>query len=288
MPTEVRCDSPRGDSPRSPSPRSVPSGAGHVARHALLAVAAIAVAPSARADDDRLVLTVSGFLASSRTTVSADAPDVLGQPIHLEDTFDLTRRKVRGRVDGLLRLSERQRLIFSYARLQRSESARLDESFTYDGEVFDIDTVVRGRFSFRLATLAYEYALVETERVTLGASIGAYWADASVRLTADGYTADAGTRADGGSPALGLRLQWAPAADWRLAARAQAFKANAGKVDGHFARAGVFVERRFGEHLGLQLGYDWFRLRAKYAQPDWAGRLDLTIDGPTAGVSFVF
>ena len=132
----------------------------------LLAGAAVACsyATPARADDDRFSLTVSAFRPSSDTTLSAGSGDVLGRDIDFEDTFSLGQKETRPRLDGMLRLGDRHRLIFNYYDLKRSHRAVLDEDIEFEGQVFPIDTEVTGRFDFTLATLSYEYALVETRR----------------------------------------------------------------------------------------------------------------------------
>ncbi|MBN8482990.1 MAG: hypothetical protein J0L88_15500 [Xanthomonadales bacterium] len=257
----------------------------------LLAGAAVACAsaPQARADDDRFSLTVSAFRPSSDTTLSAGSADVMGQAIDFEDTFSLGQRETRPRLDGMLRLGDRHRLIFNYYDLKRGHSAVLDEDIEFDGQVFPVDTDVSGRFDFTLATLSYEYALVETPTLTVGAQIGAHWAEVEAGVRSDGEPiVDAGTSASGGSPALGLRVLGTPGEHWRFGGYVQAFKADVSDIDARFTRAGVFAEYRFVKNVGVQVGYDWFNLKADYAKTSWDGKLDLDIRGPTAGLTFAF
>lgn len=253
---------------------------------ALACSGAVAAVP---VDEERLSLTISGFRPSSATTVSASADDVLGEAIHLEETFHLARRHTRPRLDGMLRIGNRHRLVFNHYDLERSRSIRLEEEIEFDGQTFVIDTEVGGRFDFTLATLSYEYAVVETPALLVGAQIGAHWAEARVGIRSDGEPlAEAAVRAEGGSPALGLRVLGRPGQHWRFGGYLQAFQADIGDVDARFTRAGVFAEYRFTPHLGLQLGHDWFRLKADYTKRRWNGRLDLQIKGPTAGLTFAF
>ncbi|MEO7199106.1 MAG: hypothetical protein ABIY56_02700 [Dokdonella sp.] len=252
-------------------------------------VAALACSHSAHADNDKFAITLSAFRPASTTEISANGDNVMGQRIRFEDTFDLAKDDVRPRMDGMFRMGDRHRLLFNYYNLKRSRSAYLDEDLHFNGEDFSIDTEVTGRFALSLATLSYEYALVETPTLTVGASIGAHWLDTKVSIKADDESQlDARTRASGGAPAIGLRFLATPGEHWRFGGTLQAFKADVGKVDGKFERAGVNVEYRFAQGVGVQLGYDWFRLRADYRKPQWNGSLDLRINGPTLGMTFAY
>lgn len=256
---------------------------------AIVMLAGASLTAPAHADDDRFALTVSGFRPASHTKVSAHADDVLGETLDFEDRFALARKATRLRLDGMLRLGDRHRLVFNHYDLERHRSTVIDETIRYDGYTFPIDTVVSGRFDFSLTTLSYEYALVETSSLMVGAQIGAHWAKARIRIRSeDTPIADVGTRAEGGSPALGLRVLATPGGRWRLGSYVQAFQADIGDVDARFTRAGVFAEYRIARHLGVQLGHDWFKLDADYSKPRWNGQLDLDIRGPTAGLTLAF
>jgi hypothetical protein len=244
---------------------------------------------AALADDDQIAITISGFRPSSTTEVSANAPDVLGRSINFEDSFDLAKERTRPRIDGMFRMADRHRLLFNYYNLQRKRSTTLNESVSFNGQEFAIDTDVTAKFDFALATLSYEYAFVETPTLTVGGSIGAHWASARAGIKAnDTSLLEASTNASGGAPALGLRFLATPNEAWRFGGYVQAFKADIDDIDGRFTRAGLLAEYRFTKGVGFQLGYDWFQLKADYAKPSWNGKLDLRIHGPTAGFTFAY
>lgn len=255
----------------------------------LACIVLLANLPTAHADEDRLAITISGFRPTSTTDVSANAPDVVGQSINFEDSFDLARERTRVRVDGMFRMAHRHRILFNYYNLQRRRSVTLDEDISFNGRDFSIDTDVTVKFNFALATLSYEYAFVETPTLTIGGSIGAHWASARAGIKADDTSLlEASTQASGGAPALGLRILSAPNEAWRFGGYVQAFKANVSDVDGRFTRAGVLAEYRFAKGVGAQIGYDWFQLKADYSKPSWDGKLDMRIHGPTAGLTFAY
>ena len=85
-----------------------------------------------------------------------------------------------------------------------------------------------------------------------------------------------------------LRVLGTPGEHWRFGGYVQAFKADVSDIDARFTRAGVYAEYRFVKNVGVQVGYDWFNLKADYAKTSWHGKLDLDIRGPTAGLTFAF
>lgn len=261
----------------------------HLASALALAGLLVATIPIAGADDDRFSLTISGFRPTSTTEFEGSSSAVPGETLNLEEDFDLARKATRTRIEGMVRLTERQRLVFVYYNLKRKRSLAVDEEFTWNGQHYDIDTLVKTRFDFSLATLSYEYAFIDTPKWLVAGAIGAHWAEAKASITAeDTSLIDEKERTSGGSPALGLRVLATPTPRWRLSGYAQAFKARVDGIDARFTRAGLAAEYRIWDNLGVQLGYDWFKLSADYAQTYWSGKLDIAIRGPTAGVTVAF
>lgn len=255
----------------------------------VLATALATAASAAQADEDRFSLTISGFRPTSTTEFQGRSSAVPGETLNLEEDFDLARRATRTRIEGMVRLSERQRLLFVYYNINRRRSLAVDEEFSWNGTHYDIDTLVKTRFDFSLATLSYEYAFVDTPTWLVAGSIGAHWAEAKASIVAeDTSLIDEKERTSGGSPALGLRVLATPVPRLRLSGYAQAFKARVDGIDARFTRAGLAAEYRVWDHLGVQVGYDWFKLSADYAQTYWSGKLDIAIHGPTAGVTIAF
>jgi len=271
---------------------AAPTRATHRLRSAgrrLAPILALAVASAAQADEDRFSLTISGFRPTSTTEFQGSSSAVPGETLNLEEDFDLARKATRTRIEGMVRLSERQRLTFVYYNINRKRSLAVDEEFSWNGQHYDIDTLITTRFEFSLATLSYEYAFLETPQWLVAGSIGAHWAEAQASIVAaDTSLIDVKERTSGGSPALGLRVLATPVPRLRLSGYGQAFKARVDGIDARFTRAGLAVEYRVHDHLGLQVGYDWFKLSADYAQTYWSGKLDINIHGPTAGVTFAF
>lgn len=265
--------------------------------------------------DERLRIGFSGFHAGARVLMVGEATFVDGDDATLVAGRDVVGdHVVRPHLHAEFRMAGRHRLLGGYYRVNGGSDIhfadelpvetppRIDARLTLDGR-YDID--------FRLAKLMYEYALVESPRWLAGLSGGLHWARLGGTVRADAridwngdpreYQAEAGRALWRMAPSLGLRIVHAPTRRWRIGLEAQGFSTEWGRLSkerGHFERAALLVEYRLGEHLGLQAGYDWFRLKYTadfdIARPEQAlrltgrGRADLRMDGPTLGMTLSF
>lgn len=283
----------------------------------LLIAAALAASPlaSLAIEQDRFNLRVSGFHAESR--LSLDARGVLqlgGASEGAAGSASLVDRSRRAHLQAELGIAPRHRILGGYYDVRERNGfferwqPVVDELPGNDPELaLGADYVV----DFRLANLMYEFALVDTERWVVGVGAGIHWAklgaDADVLLEA-AYAGE--TRSAEGqfewtrsrwAPSLGARIAYAPSDRWRLGLEAQGFSTGWGNFTserGHFERAGLRVEYRLTDRLGLHAGYDWFRIvlrddfgareEAIDARLDGTWRANLRVHGPTLGLTIAF
>jgi hypothetical protein len=184
------------------------------------------------------------------------------------------------------------------------------------GEPVEVPAVdVSGRISFELASLNYEFAMVDTPRFQWGLGAGITHATLAARGTAtsagtgeiDPQWEDLDWKRDGTSPNLHTRVAWSPTPRLRIEAQGQYLDTRWGNFineQGHFERGGLLVEYRVTERIGVHVGYDWFRLklsddyRGSFEAPaesgigtvDVAGKAtgEFKVHGPMAGVSVRF
>lgn len=223
-------------------------------------------------------------------------------------------------------MTPRQSLRANYYDYRRDESWRFDGDWIDPGAIFDEvelpgDPVevpgvdLDGRLGFELASLQYDFAVIDTPRFEWGIGLGITHAVLEARATGQsGGTAELDPewqqvdwKRDGTSPNLHTRIRWSPAARWRIEAQGQYLDTRWGDfIDerGHFERGGVLVEYLVTERIGVHVGYDWFRLklgddfRGTFDAPaesgvgtvDVSGRLtgEFKVHGPMAGVTFRF
>lgn len=304
-------------------PRTTPLA---LAACAALAAAAFSTSASAQEGDDaRWEFRLSAFNPEASIGFGADGVATDGVETRDFDEFEEVSLDGKWRPHGELvfNMTDRQSLRANYNDFKR------DDRWSFEGGLLDPGEVLPGeppvevpqvevdaRVKFALASLNYEYAVVQNEAFEVGLGLGITWADleATGSATSSGteevdpeYT-EGGWRQDGMSPNLHARIAWKPGERWRVQAQGQYLDTEWGDFldeQGHFERAGVFVEYAVTPAIGVHVGYDWFRLEledeysATYDPPPEAGlagpvningtaRGEFKVHGPMAGVTFRF
>jgi hypothetical protein len=258
-----------------------------------LALAFLACAP-AQADNDRFTLRLGAM--------QADADIGLRGAVDYEgDTYDYeTGRMGFGddtapRVEGGFRFGERNRLLFNYFQFDKDRRYELDQDVSFGDTTFPAGSSAQAEAQFDLASLVYDFALIETDTTSFGLQAGAEWAKLEGRVEAvsgeDSF--EARDEADGFAPVVGARFS-ANTADkrWGFTVQGQYLDADWGDFEdyeGDITRANALVEYRFTPNFGVFAGYDWFKLDVeKTFDEDMRGALDLRFKGPTVGVTLAF
>lgn len=269
-----------------------------------LALALALVGTAHAAAEDRFTFRASAFDTDARIRLGAEGTvgnEVLNADFDDVGVIDGSETAIR--LEAGWHFTPRQRVFLNYYDLEPGQSYVLDEAIGFD-ELPEYEIPAGSRadigMEFKLATLMYEYALVESDQWTVGAQAGIHWAQlvafASVNvpdIADDRFEWKRTKRAI----ALGGRVQYRPSDKWRFGAEVQGFDTSWGNFvseNGHFERFGLLGEYRFTDTFGVHLGYDWFRLKLRDVVADedeyYSVVLDgeLRVHGPTAGLTVAF
>ena len=263
-----------------------------IASRLLLSAGILATLP-ALADDDRFTLRLGAIQVDGNAHVNATADLPENGYSYSSGRLDFSKRTVP-RVEGVFRFSERNRLLFNYFSYDNDDRYALTEDLVVGGNTLPAGTLAVARARFNLGSLVYDYAFMETPTVSVGAQIGAAWADLKGSISVGGENLQARSSEDvnGAAPVVGLRLSTMTADHrWGFTAQAQYLNARWGSFEpygGDISRANALVEYRFTNNLGVYGGYDWFRLKANRTRNNDDVGFDLRFMGPTAGLSLAF
>jgi len=271
------------------------------ALHTTLPVLALAglsaTLPVLAAPDDRFNLRLGVMNASADTTLSG-ATLYQDQPYRFSQGLDFGSAERVPRVDGVLRLGQRHRLVFDYFDYAKSRRQTLDRDLSYDEVTLPAGSFAEAGLDFRLASLVYDFAVVEGENLSLGLQLGAEWAKAraSLRAEAGELSWRDSASEDGYAPVVGLRLTAHPGQRWLLNLQAQYLDADwgdFGDYDGSISRANALAEYRFSDNFGLFAGYEWYRLDVRRSVSGDGLRegivgWDQRFKGPVVGISLAF
>lgn len=258
------------------------------------ALGALLLGPAlARADDDRFTLRLGGMHAKAETAFSAETVFGGEEYAYESDRYELGEKTVP-RVEGVVRLGNRHRLLFNYFRYGEDRDYALGEDIVLGDTTIPAGTTASFDTEFDLGGLVYDFAVVETPTTSVGLQIGAQRAKVAADLVVDseGERYTARESENGTAPVVGVRLGFNTQDErWRFTVQGQYLDADwgdFGDYDGDLSRANALVEYRFTENFGLYAGYDWFKLNVRQHGSDGTIGLDQRFSGPIAGVTLAF
>ncbi|HEY0335252.1 MAG TPA: hypothetical protein VGC74_16375 [Stenotrophomonas sp.] len=269
----------------------------YVALSALAAALTLAVTAPARAadTDDRFQLRL-GMMNIDNSNTIRGSTDIAGNDISFAQDFDFGGKEWEPRVDGVFRISQRQRLIFDYFKYDKDRREELGDSYSVGDVTVPAGSFVKGELKYQVASLVYDYSVVDTEHFSMGLELGAEWAKVQAKGYADlGPDVYQGTFADesedGVAPVVGVRFTAHPSEHWVFNVQGQYLNTDWGSFnnyEGDLSRANAIVEYRFTRNFGLFAGYDWFKLDVDKKGSDGLIGLKQEFKGPVAGITLAF
>ncbi|MGH8026148.1 MAG: hypothetical protein ACREO0_05395 [Pseudoxanthomonas sp.] len=257
------------------------------------ALASLAAAPARAADnEDRFTLRLGAMDVDAQSELTANTV-FNGEDRRFSQEFDFGGKEIVPRIDGVFRFGERSRLVFDYFKYDKDREATLNEDLSFDEVTLPAGSFARAETEFQLASLMYDYSVVDTDKVSVGLQIGAEWAKLEGKLHAEAGedVYDDSSSEDGYAPVVGARVTLTPGEKWLINFQGQYLDADwgdFGDYEGSISRANALVEYRLTENLGLFAGYDWFKLDATRNGSDGSLSLDQRFKGPIAGVTLAF
>ena len=259
---------------------------------ALAAISLFAAGSAHAIEDDGFHLRLGAISADGESEIRGSTV-FGGEEFDFSEGFDYGSAEISPRVEGQFRLSNRNRLLFNYFSYEKDQSATLGSALSYDDVTLPAGSFARIDTKFELASLVYDFAVVETDKVSLGLQVGAEYAKLESTLSAEAGELEYRTsaREDGFAPVVGARFTAAPGEKWRVVVQAQYLDADWGDLgdyEGDLSRANALVEYRITPNFGVFAGYDWFKLDVEQTGSDGLVGLDQRFKGPMAGVTLSF
>ena len=261
----------------------------------LLVLGTLAALPAhADENDPRFTLRLGAMNIDSDNTLRGSGA-INGEAAAFSEDFKLGGKEWEPRVDGVFRLSDRQRLIFDYFKYDKDRRETLDEGVSYGDVAVPAGSFVKGELKYQVASLVYDFSVVDGEQFDLGLQLGAEYA----KVNADAY-ADLGDlydgrfldeSADGTAPVVGLRMTFTPSERWLINLQGQYLNTHWGSFgdyDGDLSRANAIVQYNVSRTFGIFAGYDWFKLDVDRHGDDGVVGLKQEFKGPLVGVSLSF
>lgn len=248
---------------------------------------------------DRASVRIGGYDANVDTDIGAsDHYGVATGTFNLEDDLGFDKRESvpRARADFLI--GDHQGLALDYYSIDRSRTASLARSISYDGVNYAANASVRGKLDFDFGSVGWRWWFGHGNDA-FGLGLGGAWYQIDTRLSGQGeltglpggpMTASVDTASKDSAWAPMLQLGWRHAFNdrWRMYFDASGVKKNGGRLSGHIYNAALGVEWLPWEHVGFGAEYDVSRIKLDWRRTDYTARLDMRLNGPSMYVKFRF
>ena len=236
---------------------------------------------------EKFGINVGGFISTINSEVRLESERTgAGADANAEDVLGLDSHVSIFRVDSFYRFTEnrRHRFDLNWIDLRRSATKTIEREIHIRDQVFPVGTTVDTLFDLKIIRGTYSYSVYQDDRFDLGLSVGAYVAPIKVRLSSSTSGAAEEQSLTAPLPVLGLRFDYAITPKFFLRTNIDAFYLQYSNFEGSLFDAKAALEYNIWDHVGVGLGYDYFRLNiksegSKYPGIDLMGQIQFNYGG---------
>ena len=234
-------------------------------------------------------IRLGAFNSSIDTEVIRDASD--GQPgdeLDLEDFLGVANRETITQLDALFRVAYFHRLEFSYFELRRNAQKTLERDIDFGDETFPEGTEVETNFESQYVRLAYSYSLMRDQQKELGVTAGLTYSRFETGLSAESTQQSERVKVNAPLPTIGVFGSVAIGKKWRLDADIDVFALDFNQYDGYMAYLNLGLDRKFGDAIGVGIGYDYYVTKLDAKDGSLQGTFKIRHHGPKLYLSLLF
>jgi hypothetical protein len=223
---------------------------------------------------EKFSLSLGGFITTVNSDVRIGSQTAgIGIDVNPEDALGLDSSVFVFRADASYRFTEnrRHRFDLSYIDLRRSATRTIQRDIQFRDHTFTAGTTLDTLFDIQLIRGAYSYSLYQDDRIDLGLSFGAYVAPIKLRLSSSTSGNAEEQNVTAPLPVLGLRFDFAITPKLFLKQGLDVFYMQYGNFQGSLIDAKVNVEYNIWKHVGVGVGYDYFRIMIKADGDNYPG-----------------
>jgi len=241
--------------------------------------------------EERVRLSLGVVRLSNDTNLQLDSSaGVPGTPVNAEDAFGLDKSDFEAKIEAMVRVGERHRLLFDYFSLDRSDSTTVTQPIVFRDVVLQPGDPLDSDLSIRTLGISYGYSFLHSDKYEVAATIGINDTDISARARVQTQTRHVDQTDDqaGPFPTLGLAATYVISKRFYLDGRAQYMKLRVDDLDGSLGIYEADALYRLRPNISFALGYTVLRANLVSAQVKQAGFFDFNSKGPEFVVRVAF
>jgi hypothetical protein len=260
------------------------------------AILLAAVAPAVQAEagnplEDRVSISLGGFLLNTSTKIRVDG-DVRGTEIDSDKDLGLNDSD-RFRFDGYWRMTPRQKLRVMYFETNNEANKNLDRDLIFNDTLYPVNLDVHATSKTQVTEVAYEFAFMRRETYELSGSFGIHNLKFTTGLSGElngqplpNLTNTA--QANGPLPVLGVHGVWRINDKFYFDAMIQYFSIAYDVYDGRVTDYTASVVWQASKHFGVGAGWNNFVTKVDVDGDHFDGSLRWTYGGARIFVTASF
>jgi len=241
--------------------------------------------------EERVRLSLGVVRLSNDTNIQLDSSaGVPGTPVNAEDAFGLDKNDFEAKIEAMVRVGERHRLIFDYFSLDRTDSTVVTQPIVFRDVVLQPGDPLDSDLSIRTLSISYAYSFLHSDKYEVAATIGINDTDISARARVQTATRHVDQTEDqaGPVPTVGLAATYVVSKRFYLDGRAQYLKVQIDDLDASLGIYEFDALYRLRPNISFALGYSMLRANLISAQAKQAGFFNLDTKGPEFFVRVAF
>ena len=204
---------------------------------------------------------------------------------------DLPRRDSRETLmkpDAYVRIGTFHRLEIGFVDDNRRSSDTIEQDLQFGDQEFVAGTELKAEFASRRVRFAYAYSLMRDAQKELGVTAGLTLTQLEVELADADRSQVEKAAVDSLLPTMGIFGSVSLGSTWKLGAELRFFALDFDRYNGYSGFAGLTLDRKIGDAVGLGFGYDYYGTRLNAKDEDLRGTLRLKAHGPRVYLSAFF
>ena len=214
---------------------------------------------------ERFSISFGGFLTNYNSGISIGSKQLgIGFHIDLEDALGLktTTFAFRGNVNYHFGKERKQTVSFGYFGINRNAQKTLDSELEIGDVVFPIGTELTSKFDLTILRVKYDYAFLQNENVSIGASFGLFIMPISFSVITQHFEEQA-TDLVAPLPVLGLRSDFLITKKLYLRQSVELLLISIDDFQGRILDLDILMVHNTFKHVSFGLGINSNRLNIK-------------------------
>jgi len=231
-------------------------------------------------------IKVGAFQDHIDSQVTRDTSNgVPGFAVDIEEILGAPGEKTVLQLDGTLRFGHYHRLELGFFELNRNAVVTLENDINFGDELFIAGTEVDSHINAKTLTVSYGYSLIRDAQKEIGIMGGVHYTSVDTNIASAASGQAERSNAATPLPIIGAFASLFLKEKLTVNAKLQMFRSDFGQYEGSMNYASIDIQRRFGEHVSVGMGYTIYDMKLRSRDSDVNGYLKIRHHGPAAFVS---